>query len=42
MLKEIVKNLEPSSTLRINEKSKDLEEKGKKVFTEIADKGILF
>ena len=32
MLKEIVKNLEPSSTLRINEKSKDLEEKGKKVF----------
>ena len=32
MLKDIVKNLEPSSTLRINEISKQLEKKGKKVF----------
>ena len=32
MLKNIVKNLEPSSTLKINEVSKLLEEKGKKVF----------
>ena len=32
MLKNIVKGLEPSSTLRINEISKDLENKGKKIF----------
>ena len=32
MLKDIVKNLEPSSTLKINEMSKHLEEKGKKIF----------
>ena len=32
MLKKIVKNLKPSSTLRINEISKDLENKGKKIF----------
>jgi len=32
MLKNIVKNLEPSSTLKINETSKKLEEKGKKIF----------
>ncbi len=32
MLKDIVKNLEPSSTLKINEISKDLEGKGKKIF----------
>ena len=32
MLKGIVKNLEPSSTLKINEISKHLEEKGKKIF----------
>ncbi|MDC0150721.1 aminotransferase class I/II-fold pyridoxal phosphate-dependent enzyme [Candidatus Pelagibacter sp.] len=32
MLKNIVKNLEPSSTLKINEVSKLLEEKGKKIF----------
>ena len=32
MLKDIVKNLEPSSTLRINETSKLLEKKGKKVY----------
>ena len=32
MLKDIVKNLEPSSTLRINEISKLLEKKGKKVY----------
>ena len=32
MLKDIVKNLEPSSTLKINEISKKLEEKGKKIF----------
>ena len=32
MLKDIIKNLEPSSTLRINEVSKKLEGEGKKIF----------
>ena len=32
MLKDIVKNLKPSSTLRINEISRELENKGKKIF----------
>ena len=32
MIKEIVKNLEPSSTLKINELSKKLEFEGKKIF----------
>ena len=32
MLKDIVKNLEPSSTLKINEISRQLEEKGEKLF----------
>ena len=32
MLKDIVKNLEPSSTLKINEVCRQLEEKGKKIF----------
>ena len=32
MLKDIVKNLEPSSTLKINEISQRLEKKGKKIF----------
>ena len=32
MLKDIIKNLEPSSTLKINETSKFLEEKGKTIF----------
>ncbi len=32
MLKNIVKNLKPSSTLRINEISKNLEKKGQKIF----------
>ena len=32
MIKEIVKNLNLSSTLRINEVSKDLESKGKDIF----------
>ena len=32
MLKDIVKNLEPSSTLKINEISRQLEEKGEKIF----------
>ena len=32
MLKNIVKDLKPSSTLRINEISNELENKGKKVF----------
>jgi len=32
MIKDIVKNLKPSSTLRINEISKDLELEGKKVY----------
>ena len=32
MLKSIVKNLKPSSTLEINEISRKLEEKGEKIF----------
>ena len=32
MIKDIVKNLKISSTLRINEISKDLEAKGEKIF----------
>ena len=32
MLKNIVKSLEPSSTLKINEISKKLEDKGEKIF----------
>ena len=32
MLKDLVKNLKPSSTLLINETSKKLEERGKKIF----------
>ena len=32
MLKDIVKNLQPSSTLKINETSKELEIEGKKIF----------
>ena len=32
MLKNIIKNLKPSSTLKINEISRELEEKGKKIF----------
>ena len=32
MLKDIVKNLKPSSTLKINEISRKLEEKGNKIF----------
>ena len=32
MLKDFIKNLEPSSTLKINEISRQLEEKGKKIF----------
>ena len=32
MLKNIVKNLEPSSTLKINEISRELEDKGEKIF----------
>ena len=32
MLKDVVKNLEPSSTLRINEISKKLESEGKKIY----------
>ena len=32
MLKDNIKNLEPSSTLKINEISKKLEEKGEKIF----------
>ena len=32
MLKNIVKDLEPSSTLKINEISRKLEDKGKKIF----------
>ena len=32
MLKNLVKNLKPSSTLRINEISQELESKGKKDF----------
>ena len=32
MIKEIVKNLKPSSTLRMNEISKKLESDGKKIY----------
>ena len=32
MLKDLVKNLKPSSTLLINETSRKLEEQGKKIF----------
>ena len=32
MLKDIIKNLQPSSTLKINEISRQLEEKGEKIF----------
>jgi len=32
MLKNLVKNLKPSSTLLINERSKKLEEQGKEIF----------
>ena len=32
MLKNLVKNLKPSSTLLINETSKKLEDQGKKIF----------
>ena len=32
MLKKLVKNLKPSSTLLINETSKKLEDQGKKIF----------
>ena len=32
MLKNIIKNIKPSSTLRINEISKELEKEGKKIF----------
>ena len=32
MIKDIVKNLKPSSTLRINEISKQLELNGKKIY----------
>ena len=32
MLKNIVKDLEPSSTLKINEISRELEDKGEKIF----------
>ena len=32
MLKNIVKNLKPSSTLKINEVSRELESKGEKIF----------
>ena len=32
LLKNIVKSLKPSSTLKINEISKELEDKGKKIF----------
>ena len=32
MLKNLVKNLKPSSTLAINEASRKLEEQGKKIF----------
>ena len=32
MLKNIVKNLKPSSTLKVNEVSKELESKGEKIF----------
>ncbi len=32
MIKDIIKNLKPSSTLLINEKSNKLESEGKKIF----------
>ena len=32
MLKDLVKNLKPSSTLLINETSKKLEDQGKRIF----------
>ena len=32
MIKDIIKNLKPSSTLLINEKSNKLEKEGKKIF----------
>ena len=32
MLKKLIKNLKPSSTLAINETSQELEKKGKKIF----------
>ena len=32
MIKNIVKNLKPSSTLKINELCKDLESQGKEIF----------
>ena len=32
MIKDIIKNLKPSSTLLINEKSNKLEREGKKIF----------
>ena len=32
MIKDIIKNLKPSSTLRINEISKNLEKEGKKIY----------
>ena len=32
MLKNLVKNLKPSSTLAINEASRKLEEQGRKIF----------
>ena len=32
MLKNFIKNLKPSSTLAINETSRELEEQGKKIF----------
>ena len=36
MLKDVVKNLEPSLTLRINEISKKLESEGKKIIYPLA------
>ena len=32
MLKDLIKNLKPSSTLMINETSKQMEDQGKKIF----------
>ena len=32
MLKDLIKNLKPSSTLMINETSKKMEDQGKKIF----------
>ena len=42
MLKKLVKNLKPSSTLLINETSKKLEEQGKKIFKFGCDYGDKF